>query len=280
MFEVTRGYIADASGTNTSTVNATWKSYIDLIAEVFGLRLSSGNGSWYLNNADGTIGFSSPITPANYTGSGAITSAAVGVLSLYNQAMGSDISSVSNNYYLGRAFRVFVADSGTITPIRGASWVCVKTDDLTVLHFFAGSGGPGGTGSRSLGYIAYYEYDNDGDTVPVIVISGTGYDAESAVGIATDPRNSLGNGDGFRVPYLAFTPTTFAEGVNYRLTSNVGTKVMGMIPMPFCYNELDFQPHPKLFCITDRPGTTEFEEGWITLNGERYYVLGLIAIKE
>jgi hypothetical protein len=193
--------------------------------------------------------------------------------------MGSAIGSVSNNSYLGREFRVYVSGSNT-TFIRDTSWVCVKTDDLTVLHFFAGSGGPGGTGSRSLGYIAYYEYDNDGETVPVFVISGTGYDAESAVGTSADPRNSLGNGDGFRVPYLAFTPTTFAEGVNYRLASNVGTKVMGMVPMPFCYNELDFQPHPKLFCITDRPGTTEFEEGWITLNGERYYVLGLIAIKE
>lgn len=280
MFEVTRGYIADASNTFVSALNATWKSYIDLIAEVFGLRLTSDNSSWHLNNADGTIGFSSPITPATYTGTGAITYAYVGVLSPYNQAMGSDISSVSNNYYLGRAFRVLVTDSGSITSIRDTSWVCVKTDDLTVLHFFAGSGGPGGTGSRSLGYIACYEYDNDGETVPVFVMGGTGYGYETLTGGTSDPRDSLGNGNGFYVPYLAFTPTTFAEGVTYRLASNVGTKVMGMIPMPFCYNDLDFQPHPKLFCITDRPGTTEFEEGWITLNGERYYVLGLVAIKE
>lgn len=280
MFEVTRGYIADASSTMTGVLRATWSSFMTLIADVFNMDTSrSTSDNWILRNTDGSMGFGAPTLPNITNSSGHISTVSYGLLRPYNQTMGGAIDAVSNNSYLGRVFRLFISGSDT-TIIHDTSWVCVKTDDLTVLHFFAGSGGPGGTGSRSLGYIAYYEYDNDGETVPVIVISGTGYDAESAVGIATDPRNSLGNGDGFRVPYLAFTPTTFAEGVNYRLTSNVGTKVMGMVPMPFCYNELDFQPHPKLFCITDRPGTTEFEEGWITLNGERYYVLGLVAIKE
>lgn len=281
MFEVTRGYIDDAYSTTSGVLKATWSTYMTLIADVFNMdTTSSSSDNWVLRNADGSMGFNSARLPVSQNSSGNITYASCGILVPYNQAMGSNIDTVSSNSYLGRAFRVIINGVSGVTLIRDTSWVCVKTDDLTVLHFFAGSAGPGGTGTRSLGYIAQYEYDNEGETVPVIVISGTGYNSESAVGTATDPRDSLGNGNGFYVPYLAFTPTTFAEGVTYRLASNVGTKVMGMIPMPFCYNDLDFQPHPKLFCITDRPGTTEFEEGWITLNGERYYVLGLVAIKE
>ena len=215
MFEVTRGYIADAGSTTSGVLKATWSTYMTLIADVFSMdTTSSSSDYWVLRNTDGSMGFNSARLPATQTGSGNIATISYGTLVPYNQAMGVGIDTVSTNSYLGRGFRVFVYGASGITLIRDTSWVCVKTDTLTVLHFFAGSAGPGGTGTRSLGYIAYYEYDNDGLTVPVFIMSGTGYNYESAVGIGTDSRDSLGNGNGFYVPYLAFTPHYVRRGGN------------------------------------------------------------------